>query len=156
MKLLSTIIALLVASLCFAQRQNVYYLKNNGKYVDNRDSADYFRVVREPDSASVLYNVFEFYKDTKKKLIGKSTTIDPPKFEGQCVRFYKSGAKQSITNYKNGLAVGDKYAGARDLPDDLVSKIPKLKGLKIALDPNNGAALLISSNDVIVAVVNAA
>jgi TonB family protein len=109
MKLLSTIIALLVASVCFAQRQNVYFLKNNGRYVDNKDSADYFRVVREPDSASVLYNVFEFYKDGKKKLIGKSTTIDPPNFEGQCVTFYKSGAKQNITNYKKRLPVGNEY-----------------------------------------------
>ena len=49
-----------MATVSFAQRQNVYYLKNNGRYVSIRDSADYVRIVREPDSASVMYNVFEF------------------------------------------------------------------------------------------------
>jgi len=109
MKLLFTSITLLLTSFCFAQRQNVYFLKNNGKYVDVRDSADYFRIVKEPDSASVLYNVFEYYINGKKKLIGKSSTINPPKFEGQCARFYKNGVRQSVTNYKKGLPVGNEY-----------------------------------------------
>ncbi|WP_413670861.1 TonB family protein [Mucilaginibacter sp. Mucisp86] len=91
----------------FAQRQNVYFIKNNGKYVDIRDSADYIRVVREPDSASTLYNVFEFYLNGTQKLIGKSVKIDPPQFEGQCVRYYASGKKQSVIFYKNGIKAGD-------------------------------------------------
>jgi antitoxin component YwqK of YwqJK toxin-antitoxin module len=41
--------------------------------------------------------------------VGKSLVIDPPKFEGQCVSYYKSGVKESMTNYKNGLAVGSEY-----------------------------------------------
>lgn len=109
MRFLSTLIALLFTTLCFAQRQNVYFLKNNGKYVDVRDSADYIRVVREPDSASVLYNVFEFYLSGKRKLIGKSEKVDPPKYEGQCLAYYANGAKSSITNYKDGVKVGSEY-----------------------------------------------
>jgi len=34
----------------FAQKQNVYFLKNDGRYVDKKDSADFIRIVREPDS----------------------------------------------------------------------------------------------------------
>src|ERR1700712_1289985 len=109
MKFLSTLTALLFTTLCFAQRQNVYFLKNNGKYVAVRDSADYVRVVREPDSASVLYKVFEFYLNGKPKLIGHSEKIDPPKYEGQCLSYYASGVKKSITNYKDGLKVGSEY-----------------------------------------------
>ncbi|SHN31177.1 energy transducer TonB [Mucilaginibacter sp. OK098] len=109
MKFLSTLIALLFTTLCFAQRQNVYFLKNNGKYVAVRDSADYIRVVREPDSASVMYNVFEFYLSGKRKLVGKSKSIDPPTFEGQCLGYYANGAKKSITNYKDGVKVGPEY-----------------------------------------------
>jgi len=91
----------------YAQKQNVYFLKNNGKYVDVRDSADYIRIVREPDSASVLYNVLEFYLNGNKKLIGKSSTIDPPKFEGLCAAYYPNGKRQSVINYKNGVRYGE-------------------------------------------------
>jgi TonB family protein len=107
MKLLLTSTFLFVASLCLAQRQNVYFLKYNGKYVDIRDSADYIRIVREPDSGSVDYNVFEFYISGKKKLVGKSVSIDPPRFTGPCVSYYASGFRQQLSNYKNGSKAGD-------------------------------------------------
>ncbi|WP_295794391.1 energy transducer TonB [Mucilaginibacter sp.] len=109
MKPLFTLIALFLSAICFAQRQNVYFLKNNGRYVDARDSADYLRIVREPDSASVLYNVFEFYLNNKPKLVGKSTKIDPPRYEGQCITFYQNGNKNSISNYKNGNPNGTEF-----------------------------------------------
>jgi len=88
---------------------DVYFLKNNGNYVILRDSADYMRVVTEPDSGSVLFNVLEYYLDGKKKLIGKSYKITPPLFEGQCSEFYKNGSRKCLTNYKNGLEVGNQY-----------------------------------------------
>jgi len=109
MKLLLIPISLLITSFSFAQRQNVYFLKYNGKYVDSKDSADYIRIVREPDSASVLYNIFEFYLNGKKKLIGKSSTINPPTFEGQCISFYRNGLKENLSNYKKGLLVGNEF-----------------------------------------------
>jgi TonB family protein len=111
MKPLFITIFLFTASFGFAQKKiiSVSYLKNDGKYVTMRDSADYFRLVTEPDSGSVFYNVAEYYKDSKRKLIGMSSTIDPPVFEEQCVRFYKNGNKQSITTYKKGLPVGHEY-----------------------------------------------
>jgi TonB family protein len=110
MKILVTITCLLATACCFAQRQNVYFLKNNGKYVDVKDSADFIRVVREPDSASTLYNVFEFYPDQKPKLVGKSTKIDPPRYEGQCIEFYHNGRKRKIITYKDGFIVGEEYS----------------------------------------------
>jgi TonB family protein len=116
--------AVLWVSLCFSQRQNVYFLKNNGKYVDQRDSADYIRIVREPDSASVLYNVAEFYLNGKQKRIGKSKTIDPPRFEGVCVEYYASGNKESVTNYKNGLKAGLVYAYYTNGKPYLVTEYP--------------------------------
>lgn len=91
----------------YAQRQNVYFIKNNGKYVDTRDSADYIRVVREPDSASTLYNVFEFYLNGSPKLIGKSLKIEPPQYEGQCVTYHSNGKRESVVNYKNGVKAGE-------------------------------------------------
>lgn len=100
---------LLVNSFCFSQRRNIYFLKNNGEYLKTRDSADYIRIITEPDSGSVLYNVGEYYMDGKAKLLGLSSIIEPPKFEGICTEFYKNGKRQSVTSYKNGSILGLEY-----------------------------------------------
>jgi TonB family protein len=74
-----------------------------------RDSADYVQVVSEPDSGSSFYNVKEYYLDGKPRLLGKSSAINPPKFEQLCVAYYENGRKKTIGNYKNGLLVNDEY-----------------------------------------------
>jgi hypothetical protein len=59
-----TLIAFFLTTVGFCSAQvkmNVYFLKNDGRYVSTRDSADYIRAVTEPDSGSTLYNVAEFY-----------------------------------------------------------------------------------------------
>jgi len=108
-RLFSLAFFLLSSLPAFAQKQNVYFLKNDGRYVDNRDSADYYRIVREPDSASTMYNVLEFYKDGKKKLIGKSSTINPITFEETCISYFENGKKQSLKTYTFGYLVGLEY-----------------------------------------------
>lgn len=40
-----------------SKNQNVYFLKNNGKEVSVKDSADYVRVIQEPDSGEVNFNL---------------------------------------------------------------------------------------------------
>lgn len=109
MKLVLHLAALFLATPCFAQHQNVYFLKNNGKYVGGRDSADYVRVVSMPDTGSALFNITDYYLNGKPKLIGKSTKVYPPWFEGQCVTYYKNGNKESITNYKNDALFGTEF-----------------------------------------------
>jgi len=109
MKVTLTLSLLFATLFCNAQRQNVYFLKNNGTLVKVRDSADFIRVVREPDSALILYNVLEFYKNGNRKLIGRSSTIDPPKFEGTCNEYYETGTRKSTSNYKNGHKIGDEF-----------------------------------------------
>jgi TonB family protein len=94
----------------FAQRQNVYFLKNSGVYVQLRDSADIVRVVSEPDSGTTLYNVREYYKSGNIKFIGKSSVIDPVKLEGQSVSYYQSGKKQEYANYQGGRLLGYVYS----------------------------------------------
>jgi len=88
---------------------NISFLKNDGRYVAKRDSADYVRVVSVPDSGSNLYNIVDYYRNDSKRLIGKTSKIFPPQFEGQCVIFYQNGKKASVVFYKNGLLVGDEY-----------------------------------------------
>ena len=102
---------LITSSVCFAQRQNVYFLKEDNSLVDNKDSADFIRVVSEPDSGSKLFNVIEYYPNGKKKLIGRSKTIDPVKLEGVCLTFYKNGRRKTSENYEDGVLAGsvDEY-----------------------------------------------
>jgi len=93
----------------FAQIKNAYFFKFSGREVNQMDSADYFRVISEPDSGSTIYNIKEYYKDNSKKLIGKTSKPDAVVLEGQCVTFYKSGKKESVANYQNGKRIGDEY-----------------------------------------------
>ncbi len=93
----------------FAQKQNVYFLKNDGRYVDVKDSADFVSIVREPDSGSVLYNVLEYYLNGNPKLIGKSSGINPLKLEGITVSYYTNGIKKQIINYETGYPKGLAY-----------------------------------------------
>lgn len=93
----------------FAQKQNVYFMKNNGKQVTIKDSADYIRIVSEPDSGTVLYNVKEYFTSGKAKLIGKSSKIEYNVLEGQCVTYFPSGKRRQIADYKGGQIDGDEY-----------------------------------------------
>jgi TonB family protein len=71
------------------------------------DSADYIRIVSEPDSGSALFNVKEYYRLSKKiKSVGKSSRIDPPMYEGQYIAFYESGKREVTETYKNGVKIG--------------------------------------------------
>jgi TonB family protein len=93
----------------FGQKQTVFFFKNSGEKVDKIEKADFFRAVTAPDSGSTLYNVIEYYKNNKPKLIGKSSKIDPPSFEGQYVSYYLTGKKQEVANYHNGHKEGECY-----------------------------------------------
>jgi len=111
MKPLLTTLLLFSVVFSYAQKKivAVAFLKNDGRYVKNKDSADYLRFVSEPDSGSQFYNIIEYYKDGKKKLIGKTSAIEPPVFEDQYARFYANGKRQIIANFKKGLEVGIEY-----------------------------------------------
>jgi len=111
LKIISLLLLCLIASITsFAQKQNVYFLKNNGTYVDSKDSADYIRIISEPDSGTVLYNLREFYKSGKPKMIGKTSRIDPPTFAGPYVGYFPSGRRKELATYKiGGEKVGDDF-----------------------------------------------
>ena len=88
----------------------VYYLKNDGKVVKSKDSADLFLLILPPDTAvdKTLFRVSEYYPNGKMRLLGSSITDNLNlKFQGSKVTFFPNGHKLSITNYDNGIAVGD-------------------------------------------------
>jgi TonB family protein len=92
-----------------AQNQNVFYFKNSGTKVSVRDSADFTREIKVPDSGSVFFNVVETYINGKPKLLGKASRIEPLMLEGECTRYYPSGKKQQTATYKQNRLTGDVY-----------------------------------------------
>ena len=106
----ASFIALFLVLQSFAQKkQNVYFLKNDGREVKLKDSADFIRIVQEPDSGSVLYNVLEYYKNGKPKLVGKSSTVDPIKLEGMMLSYYSNTKRKRVANYNKGKISGVVY-----------------------------------------------
>ncbi|WP_295650869.1 energy transducer TonB [uncultured Mucilaginibacter sp.] len=104
-----SLLMLVLPKITFAQRGDIYYLKNSGKIVGTKDSADFVRVVTEPDSGTVLFNVEEYYPNGKLKMKSKISSPATLSFEGPYISFYPSGKKQIIATYKNGLPDGDIY-----------------------------------------------
>ncbi|RYE16906.1 MAG: TonB family protein, partial [Sphingobacteriaceae bacterium] len=120
------------------KKQNVYFLKDNGQYVNIRDSADFTRIVQEPDSGSVLYNVMEYYPNGNMKFMGKSSTVDPIKLEDQSISFYPNKNKKRICSYDKGQPTGEIYDYYPNGKMYLISAYTKLS------DRNSSVALSIN------------
>ncbi len=109
MKNVILILFIIVSNSCLAQKkQNVYFLKNDGKEVSIRDSADFIRIISEPDSASNLYNLTEYYLNGNKKAIATVSSYDPfVKYEGTLITYYANGNKEFIKDYKENKILGN-------------------------------------------------
>jgi antitoxin component YwqK of YwqJK toxin-antitoxin module len=108
-KYLLVILVSLFTISAFAQKQNVYFLKDSGKEVSTRDSADFTRIISEPDSGTNLFNIKEYYSNGKIKLVGKTSASYASILNGSCVSFYTTGKRQQMASYSNGLIVGNTY-----------------------------------------------
>ncbi|HEY9004245.1 MAG TPA: TonB family protein [Mucilaginibacter sp.] len=113
MRLLTfTIILICYLGVAFAQQNQtskilaVSFIKKDGGYTSSRDSAEYIRIISEPDSGSTLFNASEIYKNGKQKFLGKSSKRNYISSEGQCITYYPSGIKKSVENYKDGKPIG--------------------------------------------------
>ncbi|RZK52471.1 MAG: TonB family protein [Pedobacter sp.] len=89
------------------KKQNTYLLKNNNKEVFNRDSADFIRIIEEPDPGEKNYILKEFYKNGVDRTLGKVSAFKPSLvYEDTLISFYADGKKRSVVNYKNGKKLG--------------------------------------------------
>jgi len=112
--LTSTIIFICYSGIAFAQQNQgqkskilaVSFIKKSGEYTNARDSADYIRLISEPDSGSTLFNASELYRNGKQKFLGKSSKRNYLSPEGQCITYYPNGVKKSVENYKDGKPFG--------------------------------------------------
>jgi hypothetical protein len=112
MKYVLTVCCFLAAAFSFAQTpkvQQVFYFKNDGSKVPAVDSADFIRVITLPDSGSTLFGLSDYYRNNKPKMRGKTSAIDPPVLQDQCVTYYSNGKRESVFNYTNGSLTGNGY-----------------------------------------------
>ncbi|SMC48300.1 energy transducer TonB [Pedobacter africanus] len=93
------------------KKQDVYYYKNNGQLVSDKDSADFIRIIQEPDSGETNFNLIEIYPDGKKKAIGKVSSVlfSMPVYEGQYLSYHKNGKKESTLFYERNNLTGQAY-----------------------------------------------
>jgi TonB family protein len=92
------------------KKQNVYFFKNNGKEVNVKDSADYIRVIQEPDSGETNFVLLEYYANSVRKTVGKVSAFEPRLiFEGVILRFNLEGKRKEITTYEKGVPLGMSY-----------------------------------------------
>ncbi|RZK43751.1 MAG: TonB family protein [Pedobacter sp.] len=115
-KITLSIVLCLFFSYSFSQKkQNVYYFDKKGSEVLGSDSADYVRIVQEPDSGQNHFLAQEYYSNGKRKTIGKVSIFEPNLvFEGVVVTYYRDGAKEEVASYKKGLRVGMSYKYFKD------------------------------------------
>src|SRR6478672_9724042 len=107
MKYFFTLLIFFIAFGAIAQkRQNVYFFKENGRSVKERDSADFIRIIREPDSGLVNYELIEYYKNGNVKRKGYTTLPKGVRLEGLAISFYKNGKKKSVNNYQQNKLIG--------------------------------------------------
>lgn len=107
MRSLFTFLFLAVATACFAQKQETFFLKNNGSLVSTRDSADVVRLVTPPDKSRKTYLVTDFYKSGKRKLEGAAISVNPLVLDGEVTTYFENGNKKAINKYNNGFLIGE-------------------------------------------------
>jgi TonB family protein len=103
------LVSFFVLTQSFAQKQNVYFLKNDGREVKLKDSADFIRIIQEPDSGSNNFKVLEYYPDNSRKFIGEASMYEPLVYQGPSIRFNKNGRKSEQISYLNSAPTGIAY-----------------------------------------------
>jgi len=89
------------------KRQNVYYIKN-GIPVQDKESAEFRRIIQEPDSGSTLYQLFEFYPNNIEKTVAQVSKFEPALvYEGVVSLYNKQGILIEKSNYKSGKLIGE-------------------------------------------------
>ncbi len=107
MRSLFTFLFIAVATACLAQKQETYFLKNDGSVVSSIDNADYTRTVTLPDKKRNTYLVADSYKNGKRKLEGTAISFSPLIFDGEVTTYFENGNKKAVNKYNMGLLIGE-------------------------------------------------
>ena len=108
--LLALVLSLFLFTAVNAQNGGlIYYLKNSGKLVSTKDSADYSMVVLPPDTSidKDLYQVYEYDKNGKLKFATNSKTNDINlQYQGAFISYHPNGKKKQMVRFEKGQAIG--------------------------------------------------
>lgn len=88
----------------------VYFMKEPERIVDDKSEAEFVRYVMPADSSSgtKIYPVFEYYTNSKRRLVGATTRTSQHLYlEGGVTRFYPNGKRKNYGNYHNGDPNGE-------------------------------------------------
>ena len=100
----------MLGSSAFGQTEEIFFLKNDGRYVTDKDSADFMRVVDRRDSVTGLYMITEYYPNSVRKLIATASLFWPKMiWEGPSISFDKQGRRKEQVTYNNNSPVGAAY-----------------------------------------------
>lgn len=89
------------------QAEIVTYMKNSGRVVADKDSADYIRIIRAPEQGQKLYTLQEYYHNGNLKRTGQ--VVAPTlvlRFEGKTTTYYEDGGKEAISHYRKNRPAG--------------------------------------------------
>lgn len=131
------------------KKQNVYFLKNNGKEVDLKDSADFIRVIQEPDSGETNFILQEFYANGKLKTVGKVSAFEPRLvYEGVISHYSREGKLINVSTFKRGSLRGMSYHyfnnGKLHQQTEYLPFIPQ-EGIALPFNPNSKLIYLADS-----------
>ncbi|SKB93623.1 TonB protein C-terminal [Sphingobacterium nematocida] len=90
-----------------AQETIVTYMKKNGSFTAQKDSADYTRILRISPNSLALYELNEYYPNGSLKRHGWVKTLDPKRlqFEGTVETYYDNETLAAILNYAQNKLV---------------------------------------------------
>lgn len=92
------------------KKQNVYFFTKDEKEVSTKDSANFARIILEPDSGETNFVLQEYYANGKRKTVGKVSAFEPRlRHEGVIMRFDSLGKRKEITTYEKGVPQGMSY-----------------------------------------------
>jgi TonB family protein len=91
------------------RKQNIYFLKNDGRETTQQDSADFIRIIAEPDSDAVNFKLIELYPNKKRKAMGELSSFNPLIYEGPFVSFYPNGKQEIRVSYLKNKRTGLGY-----------------------------------------------
>ncbi len=111
MKALFTFLFLATATVGLAQKRDTLLITGDGTTVTTRDSAEYVRVITQPDTKVKLYLINDYFKSGKLQMTAQATSLKPEKLEGEVTYYYENGNKEAISHYKDGRLSGlrDKF-----------------------------------------------
>ena len=108
---------LLISMLSFATKAQqatkdttIYYMKNSGINVPDKDSADYVRYIMAVKSINGInyFPVMDTYLDGKQKMVGFTlNNSNDILLSGKCVRYYQNGNVKSVIIYQRGVPISD-------------------------------------------------